>query len=104
MPDKKFTWPTQKGTFESPTLLNLNLNYEKLRRKDKDFSFPVNIHNPDFCIIEHQNLLSIVVKGYFCLPPGSITGDFPNIAETESVMLDALTCSTISVRPAEGVF
>ena len=48
-------------------LLNLNLNYEKLRREDSDF-FQSHKSNPaQFGIIQHQYLLPIVVKCNPCL-------------------------------------
>lgn len=43
-------------------LLNLNLNYEKLRREDSDFFKPYKSNPAQFGIIQHQYLLPIVIK------------------------------------------
>ena len=48
-------------------LLNLNLNYEKLRHKDNKFYLLNNIHCTNFCVFKYQNLFSVLFKGYFCL-------------------------------------
>ena len=34
-------------------LLNLNLNYEKLRHKDNKFYLLTNIYDPNFCIFKY---------------------------------------------------
>ena len=43
-------------------LLNLNLNYEKLRCEDSDFFPSCNIHDTNFCIFEEQYLLPVLIK------------------------------------------
>ena len=48
-------------------LLNLNLNYEKLRYKYSEYYLFSNIHNPNFSIFKYQNLLPMLIKAYFCL-------------------------------------
>ena len=54
-------------------LLNLNLNYEKLRNKGKNKKLFINLHDTNFCIFKYQNLLSMVIKSDFCLQIGRRT-------------------------------
>ena len=48
-------------------LLNLNLNYEKLRRKYNYFYQTTILNYSNFCIFKYQYLFSMFIKGDFRL-------------------------------------
>ena len=81
-------------------LLNLNLNYEKLRHKynsfyqnnNKKFEYFCALHLADFGIFKYQYLFSMLIEPDFGFKIGNFTCDLNNITKTETVMLNTVSC------------
>ena len=48
-------------------------------------------NDPDFCIFQKQNLISMLIKGYFCLEIGWCPRYFDDLSKTKTIMFDTLT-------------
>ena len=79
-------------------LLNLNLNYEKLRHKNRQISLFRNIRDPYFCIFQDKYLFPEIIEGNPCLEIGGIPDDLKNLSIAETVMLDSLPCTKLQNR------
>ena len=79
-------------------LLNLNLNYEKLRHKNRQKTLFRNIRDPYFCIFQHKNLLSVIIEGNPGLEVGGVSDNLNNLPVAETVMLDPLSCTELQNR------
>ena len=95
-PEKK---NTERTIADPPRyLLNLNLNYEKLRHKNRQKTLFRNIRDPYFCIFQHKNLLSVIIEGNPGLEVGGVSDNLNNLPVAETVMLDPLSCTELQNR------
>ena len=79
-------------------LLNLNLNYEKLRCKNREKSLFCNIHSPYFCIFEQKDLFPEIIEYDLRLQISRTAGNLKNFPVSEPVVLNPLARRELQYR------